>query len=578
MKRKTNTYGIASLILACALMIPSTILEAQGPRTSYFFHSSTEVPWAECVLYQGGGSSQKIPFLPVVATGPFRAPLGTANLTRDVVVDGPLVFLGNGIVHEDDWNSYVGRREDRSLGEIDVSGKIVLFSHDAPDAIQEEFGRAVPLSQRIREAEGRGAAAVVLFSMRQDHPFLALQFRTEAEVPRIPVITVTRQSALDIFAASGVFDERVLEEWEETKAPPQSSDLITGMRIRFDGAFERIETENFDLRYPPGAYGRQEMHRISELNEESLVFLEEALQDEDTVIWEKLPTVLFPGFDIKLFYTRHWGRGAASPEGVFNTFGGEAPDFGLIVHENMHILTRLNWSRNTTSFLAEGIAMYMEALATEEEKNHRRTVTYLEQGHLFPLEEMTTFQIGLAGLKTEVAYPASGSFTAYLIEAYGLQPFKEAYALEGRRPEEREADDTWAKVYGKDLRDLEAEWLSWLAAEYGIDSAFVRRHLETVAEARRVAEVEPGILEEYAGSYNRMSPDLSLEIGREGGKLLVRWGGQVTLSLLPRSETEFFFRLMDGKITFVRDADGAVTHLLLERFGEELKVPREREG
>jgi len=510
----------------------------------------------------------------VVNTGLFRAPLGTANLTRDVAADGPLVFIGNGLVHEEEWNSYVGRGGDGSVGEMDVSGKIVLFSPDAPDRFQEEFGGSFPFWRKIREAADRGAAAVVLFSSREDHPFYMVQFPPEVEIPDIPVITVARQSALDIFAASGGFGDSVLHVWEETRTPPQSRELITSLRVRFDGAFERIETENFELRYPRNAYCHEEMKRISGLNEESLAFLRNTLQDGDTVEWEKLATVFFPGFDIKLFYTHHWGRGLASPEGVFNVLEGEMPDYGLIVHENMHVLARLNWSRNTTSFLAEGIAMHVEALATEEGRNHRRTVEFLERGQLFPLQAMTTFMIGAGGLKTDVAYPASGSFTGFVIETYGLQLFKEAYALEGRRPEEREADDTWTRVYGKVLQDLEVEWLNWLSVEHGLDEEALRRHLEGVAEATRVADVSPAVLDQYTGIY-RVRPDLTLGISRDGARLLVDLGGQGTFSLLPRSDTEFDFRLLDGRVTFVRDEAEGVTCLVLDLFGQEMKAPRE---
>jgi hypothetical protein len=562
-----------AIYLAGGLLTPARALEAQGPHVSHFFNPATEVPWAEGVVYQDGGSRQKLPFLPLVATGAYRAPMGTANLTRDVAVDGPLVFLGNGIVHGDDWNSYLGHREDGSRGPIDVAGKIVLFSHDAPDSVRERFGRVVPLRDRIRDAAARGAAAVALFSTRTDHPWIAVQFEPGAEVPDIPAIILSRKSVLDVFAASGVFDEAVLERWGETRAPPESRELITRMRIRLDGAFETIETDNFVFRYPRNAYDRDVMGRIAELNEQSLEFLRTALQDREAPRWERLTTASFPGFDIKFFYTSHVGRGLASREGVFNVFAGGVPDFGLIVHENMHVLSG-SWAESTTSFLIEGIAMHMEALATERARNHHRTAAFLEAGELFPLESIATFQIGLPGMKTEVAYPASGSFTGFLIDAYGLAPFRDVYALESRAPEERETDDSWTRAYGRGLRALEREWVEWLAAEHGVADAAVRAHLERTESERAVAAVPPRILDEYAGSY-RMSPTLRLDITRDEGRLLVNWGGQATLRLLPRSHTEFFFPLMDASIAFVRDESGRVTHLVLQQDAERSEAQRE---
>jgi hypothetical protein len=560
-------------VLVSTLLVAFSALEGQGPRVSHFFHPATEVPWAEGVVYQAGGSRQKVPFMPLVATGSYRAPLGTANLTRDVAVDGGLVFIGNGIVHGEDWNSYVGRREDGSLGAIDVSGKVVLFSHDAPDAAREEYGRAVPLSRRIGEAAARGAAAVVLFATSEDHPWFSLRFGAGVEPPDVPAIILSRQSVLDLFAASGVFDELVLERWAETRAPPESRELITSMRIRLDGVFETIETENFVFRYPRGAYGRDDMNRIAELNEESLRFLRRTLQVDEPLRWERLTTVSFTGFDSKLFYTSHTGRGLASQEGVFNVFAGGVPDYSLIVHENMHILGGLNWG-STTSFLNEGIAMHMEALATDRDRNHGRTAALLEAGSLFPLESMATFQIGMPGAKTDVGYPASGSFTGFLLERWGVGPFGEVFALEGRNLEEREADDSWPRVYDRDLKALEREWLAWLATEHALSDHAVHAHLARVEEARRVAVVPPYILNDYAGVY-RVDPDLTLGIVRDGRRLLVDWGGQATASLLPRTETEFFFRLLDGTVTFVRNAEGTVTHLVLERYGERSEAPRE---
>jgi hypothetical protein len=319
------------------------------------------------------------------------------------------------------------------------------------------------------------------------------------------------------------------------------------------------------------------MQRIAELNEESLRFLRETLQGDEPLRWERLTTVSFPGFDSKLFYTSHVGRGLASQEGVFNVFAGGVPDYSLIVHENMHILAGINWSRNTTSFLNEGIAMHMEALATERDGNHRQTAAFLETGNMFPLESMTTFDIGIPGLKTEVAYPASGCFTGFLLDTYGVAPFKEVFALEGRPPEDREEDDSWTRVYGKPIRALERDWLHWLATEHGVSHDIVHQHLRKAEDARRIAVVHPGTLDEYTGIY-RVNETFALGITRSGERLRADWGGQATFSLLPRSETEFFFSLMDASVTFVRDEGGTVTHLVLERHGERLEAPRESES
>jgi hypothetical protein len=547
---------------------------AQGPQPSFFYHPGTDLPWARASLHHGGGAAQKVPFLPVVNSGPYLAPLGTGNLTRDIAVDAPLVFVGNGLSVEGDRDSYVGRRLDGSVGEIDVAGKIVLFSYDSPDDHQARLGGSFPLEQRIAEAARRNAAAVVVFSSTSEPPFLTVRYTAPGEIPQIPAISVSRQTALDIFAASGGFSPAVLQDWASSRAPPESMELIVSMRIAFAGAFQRIETDNFTLSYPPGAYDDDDMRQIARLNEQSLAFLKETLHDASVPWrWDRLFTVSFPGFDSKLFYTRHWGRGLASAMGTFTVFEGGMPDWGLIVHENMHILAGANWG-STTSFLAEGIATHVEALATDRASNHERTARYLAGDQLFPLEQMITFNIGDEGLKTFVGYPAAGSFTGFLIESYGLPRFREAYALEGRPTEQRETDDTWTRVFGKELHDLELAWLDWLSHEFGLGQEPIHRHLGRVTDYRRVVPVDPAILDRYVGSY-MLDAGFPIVIFRDGDRLLIDWPDAGRSTLLARSPTGFRFRLADAAITFVAGDDGESDELVLEMSGQTIRGVRE---
>ena len=73
---------------------------SQGPLLPYFYNPATDLSWGECHIHQQGGSSRKVPFLPVVSTGIHRAPLGISDYSREVLVDGPLVFIGDGAYNE----------------------------------------------------------------------------------------------------------------------------------------------------------------------------------------------------------------------------------------------------------------------------------------------------------------------------------------------------------------------------------------------------------------------------------------------------------------------------------------------
>ena len=97
-------------------------------------------------------------------------------------------------------------------------------------------------------------------------------------------------------------------------------------------------------------------------------------------------------------------------------------------------------------------------MATDRSKNHRLTLSNLREGKLFPLEEMATINIG-SDPRTEVAYPAAGSFVQFLIESYSLKRMKVAYQGVGN---EARSEDPWVAAYGKALRILEREWLDFI--------------------------------------------------------------------------------------------------------------------
>jgi hypothetical protein len=81
---------------------------------------------------------------------------------------------------------------------------------------------------------------------------------------------------------------------------------------------------------------------------------------------------------------------------------------------------------------------------------------------------VVTFSIGEPGPKTDLGYPASGSFVEFLIEVHGLAAFKEIYRLQGATSTEAGAPSDWQQVYGKTLQQLEEAWIPWLEQRLGI--------------------------------------------------------------------------------------------------------------
>jgi RNA polymerase sigma factor (sigma-70 family) len=78
---------------------------------------------------------------------------------------------------------------------------------------------------------------------------------------------------------------------------------------------------------------------------------------------------------------------------------------------------------------------------------------------------------------------------------------------------------------------------------------------------REVVGVDPRLYDEYAGLYrDERRPDLTFVVKNEGGRLTLECVGQ-KVELYPESESRFFVKPFYGEFTFIRDADGKVTHL-----------------
>ncbi len=85
--------------------------------------------------------------------------------------------------------------------------------------------------------------------------------------------------------------------------------------------------------------------------------------------------------------------------------------------------------------------------------------------------------------------------------------------------------------------------------------------------------VEPKILDAYVGRYE-LSPTFSLTVTREGDGLMTQATGQSKVPIYAESETKFFLRVVDAQITFVKDATGKVTHLILHQGGRDQQAKK----
>lgn len=83
-------------------------------------------------------------------------------------------------------------------------------------------------------------------------------------------------------------------------------------------------------------------------------------------------------------------------------------------------------------------------------------------------------------------------------------------------------------------------------------------------------------LEKYAGRYD-FGNGLVMMVTADGGDLWAQLSGQPRFQIYPSAPGEYFWKVVDAKIKFVSDAQGAVTHGEFQQNGANLKVVRLKE-
>ena len=86
---------------------------------------------------------------------------------------------------------------------------------------------------------------------------------------------------------------------------------------------------------------------------------------------------------------------------------------------------------------------------------------------------------------------------------------------------------------------------------------------------RKEVALNPSLFDAYVGEY-QLAPTFTMTVTREGGQLFIQATGQSKLQVFPESETDFFYKVVDAQVTFVKDAGGQVTGLVLHQGGRDV--------
>ena len=99
--------------------------------------------------------------------------------------------------------------------------------------------------------------------------------------------------------------------------------------------------------------------------------------------------------------------------------------------------------------------------------------------------------------------------------------------------------------------------------------------LASLTGERKDVKVDPKIYDSYAGDYE-LGPDFIITITSQDGKLMAQATGQPKFELFASSETEFLLKVVDARVTFVKDEQGKVTELILNQNGRKMPAKKIR--
>jgi len=89
----------------------------------------------------------------------------------------------------------------------------------------------------------------------------------------------------------------------------------------------------------------------------------------------------------------------------------------------------------------------------------------------------------------------------------------------------------------------------------------------------KAIEMNPEIYDNYVGDYE-LAANQVITITRQDSRLFVQLTGQPKLEIYPESASDFFYTVVDARITFVKENAAKVSHLVLHQNGMDLQANR----
>jgi D-alanyl-D-alanine-carboxypeptidase/D-alanyl-D-alanine-endopeptidase len=88
---------------------------------------------------------------------------------------------------------------------------------------------------------------------------------------------------------------------------------------------------------------------------------------------------------------------------------------------------------------------------------------------------------------------------------------------------------------------------------------------------RKETTLDAAVLETYVGEYE-LAPTFKITITREGARLFAQATGQPKFEVFAEKEGEFFLKVVDAQISFVKNESGGIGSLILHQNGADQKA------
>jgi hypothetical protein len=93
-------------------------------------------------------------------------------------------------------------------------------------------------------------------------------------------------------------------------------------------------------------------------------------------------------------------------------------------------------------------------------------------------------------------------------------------------------------------------------------------------EDLKEVKVDPAAYDAFVGKYDYGAGTAIMTVTREGDRLFAQLTGQPKVEIFPKSPTEFFWKVVDAQIQFVKNDAGKVTKAIHHQGGQTLEAPR----